>query len=51
LQHNDLLMQHEDPGFDRRAWPEQVDHNRKNQSAEIQHPSEDHPILRFTPTG
>jgi hypothetical protein len=36
---------------DSRAWPEQVDHNRKKQSAEIQHSAKDHPILRFTPSG
>jgi hypothetical protein len=50
-QHDDLLTQHEDLGFHGRARPEQIDHNRKNQSAEIHHPAEDHPILRLTPTG
>jgi hypothetical protein len=35
----------------RRARPEQIDHNRKNQSAKIQHPAKDHPILHPTPTG
>jgi hypothetical protein len=35
----------------RRALSKQFDHNRKNQSAEIHHPAENHPILRFTPTG
>ena len=30
---------------------EQIDDNPKNYSAEIQHPAEDHPILRLTPTG
>jgi hypothetical protein len=29
-QHNDLLTQHEDLGFQCRAWPEQVDHKRNN---------------------
>jgi hypothetical protein len=38
-------------GFHRRSRPEQVDHKRNNQSAEIQHPAEDHPILCHTPTG
>jgi hypothetical protein len=42
---------YEDLGFHRRARPEQIDHHRNNQSAEIHHPAEDHPILRFTPTG
>ena len=32
------------------GW-EQIDDNPKNYSAEIQHPAEDHPILRLTPTG
>jgi hypothetical protein len=45
-QHNDLLPQYEDLGFHRRARLEQIDHKRNNQSAEIQHPAEDHPILR-----
>jgi hypothetical protein len=42
---------YEDLGFHRRARPEQIDHHRNNQSAEIQHPAQDHPILRRTPTG
>jgi hypothetical protein len=42
---------YEDLGFHRRARPKQVDDNSNNQSAEIHHPAEDHPILRFTPTG
>ncbi|MEJ2374460.1 MAG: transposase [Pseudolabrys sp.] len=50
-QHDDLLSQHEDLGFHRRARPEQIDENPKNQSAEIQHPAEDHPIPPLTPTG
>jgi len=50
-QHYNLLPQHEDLGFQRRARPEQIDHNPQNLSAEIQHPAQDHPILRFTPTG
>jgi hypothetical protein len=29
-QHNDLLPQHEDLGFHRRARPEKIDDNRKN---------------------
>ncbi|MGE5771693.1 MAG: hypothetical protein ACM3Z4_06555, partial [Hyphomicrobiales bacterium] len=33
------------------ARSEQIDDNPKNYSAEIQHPAEDHPILRLTPTG
>jgi hypothetical protein len=37
--------------FTRLARPEQIDHKRNNQSAEIQHPAEDHPIVRFKPTG
>jgi hypothetical protein len=50
-QHDDLLPQHEDLGFQRRARSEQIDDNPDNYSAEIQHPAEDHPILRLTPTG
>src|SRR5262245_48065153 len=50
-QRDDLLPQHEDLGLQRRAWSEQIDDNPKNYSAEIQHPAEDHPILRLTPTG
>jgi hypothetical protein len=50
-QHNDLLPQYEDLGFHRRPRPEQIDDKPKNQSAEIQHPAEDHPILRLAPTG
>jgi len=50
-QHDDLLPQHQDLGFQRRARSEQIDDNPKNYSAEIQHPAEDHPILRLTPTG
>jgi hypothetical protein len=50
-QHNDLLPQHQDLGFQRRARSEQIDDNPKNYSAEIQHPAEDHPILRLTPAG
>ena len=50
-QHNDLLPQRQDLGFQRRARPEQIDDNPKNYSAEIQHPAEDRPILRLTPTG
>ena len=50
-QHDDLLPQHRDLGFQRRARSEQIDDNPKNYSAEIQHPAEDHPILRLTPTG
>jgi hypothetical protein len=38
-------------GFHRRSRPEQVDHKRNNQSAEIQHPAQDHPILLLMPTG
>jgi hypothetical protein len=49
-QHDDLLPQYEDLGFDR-PRPEQVDHKRNNQSAEIRHPAEDHPIPGLTPTG
>jgi hypothetical protein len=49
-QHNDLLPQHKDLGFNRRARPEQIGDNPKNYSAEIQHPTEDHPILRLKPT-
>jgi hypothetical protein len=33
-----------------RAAVEQVDRKRNNQSAEVQHPTQDHPILRLTPT-
>jgi hypothetical protein len=47
-QHDDLLSQHQDLGFQRRARSEQLDDNPKNYSAEIQHPAEDHPILRLT---
>ena len=50
-QHDDLLPQHQDFGFQRRARSEQIDDKPKNYSAEIQHPAEDHPILRLTPTG
>jgi hypothetical protein len=50
-QHDDLLPQHEDLGFQRRARSDQIEDNPKNYSAEIQHPAEDHPILRLTPTG
>jgi hypothetical protein len=50
-QHNDLLTQDKDLGFHHRARPKQVDHKRNNQSAEIHHPAEDHPILRLRPTG
>jgi predicted phage terminase large subunit-like protein len=50
-QHNDLLPQHEDLGFQRRARSEQIEDNPDNYSAEIQHPAEHHPILRLTPTG
>jgi hypothetical protein len=50
-QHDDLLPQHQDLGFQRRARSDQIDDNPKNYSAEIQHPAEDHPILRLTPTG
>ena len=50
-QHDDLLSQHQDLGFQRRARSEQIDDNPKNYSAEIQHPAGDHPILRLTPTG
>jgi hypothetical protein len=50
-QHDDLLPQHRDLGFQRRARSEQIDDNPKNYSAEIQHPAEDRPILRLTPTG
>ncbi|MGB8617780.1 MAG: hypothetical protein WCD65_09660 [Pseudolabrys sp.] len=50
-QHDDLLPQCQDLGFQRRARSEQIDDNPKNYSAEIQHPAEDHPILRLTPTG
>jgi hypothetical protein len=49
-QHNDLLALHEDLGLHRRTRPEQVNHNRKKQSAEIQQSTKDHPILRFTPS-
>jgi hypothetical protein len=49
-QNDDLLPQHKDLGFHRRARPEQIDDNPKNYSAEIQHPTEDHPILRLKPT-
>jgi hypothetical protein len=45
------LPQHEDLGFQRRARSEQINDNLKNYSAEIQHPAEDHPILRLSPTG
>ena len=44
-QHDDLLPQHEDLGFQRRARSEQINDNLKNYSAETQHPAEDHPIL------
>jgi hypothetical protein len=50
-QHDDLLSQHQDPGLQRRAWPEQINDSLKNYPAEIQHPAEDHPILRLMPTG
>jgi hypothetical protein len=50
-QYDDLLTQHEVLGLHGRARPEQVDDNSNNQSAEIHHPAEDRPILRFTPTG
>ena len=50
-QHDHLLPQHRDLGFQRRARSEQIDDNPKNYSAEIQHPAEDRPILRLTPTG
>ena len=50
-QHNDLLPQHQDLGFQRRARSEQIEDNPDNYSAEIQHPAEHHPILRLTPTG
>jgi adenylate cyclase len=43
-QHNDLLPQHEDLGFQRRARSDQIDDNPKNYSAEIQHPAD---IIRF----
>jgi hypothetical protein len=45
-QHDDLLPQHQDLGLQRRARSEQIDDNPKKYSAEIQHPAEDHPILR-----
>jgi hypothetical protein len=48
---NTQLPQHENLGFHRRARPDQVDHKRNDQSAEIQYPAEDHLILRLTPTG
>jgi hypothetical protein len=50
-QHDDLLPQHEDLGFQRHARSDQIDDNPKNYSAEIQHPAEHHPILCLTPTG
>jgi chromate reductase, NAD(P)H dehydrogenase (quinone) len=50
-QHDDLLPQHEDLGFQRRARSEQINDNLKNYSAEIQHPAEDHPVLPLSPTG
>jgi hypothetical protein len=50
-QDDDLLPQHQDLGFQRRAPSEQIEDNPDNYSAEIQHPAEDHPILRLTPTG
>ena len=43
-QHDDLLPQHEDLGFQRRARSDQIDDNPKNYSAEIQHPAD---IIRF----
>jgi len=33
------------------ALPDEIDDNPKNHSAQIQHPAEDHPILRLSPTG
>jgi hypothetical protein len=50
-QHDDLLSQHQDLGFQHRAWPKQIDHRLKNYPAKSQHPAEDHPILRLMPTG
>jgi len=50
-QHDDLLPQHQDLGFHRRARPEQVDNKPDDKIAEIHHPAEDHPILRLAPTG
>jgi hypothetical protein len=45
-QHNDLLPQHEDLGFQRRAWSEQIDDNPDNYSAEIQYSIQQN-IIRF----
>jgi hypothetical protein len=45
-----LLPQHENLGLQRHARPQQIDDNPKFYSAEIQHPAEDHPILRLSPT-
>jgi hypothetical protein len=43
-QHDDLLPQHQDLGFQRRARSEQIDDNPKNYYAEIQHSQK---IIRF----
>ena len=50
-QYNDLLTQHEDLGLQGRTRPEKIDYKTDGKFAEIQHPAEDHPILRYTPTG
>ena len=43
-QHDDLLPQHEDLGFQRHARSEQIDDNPKNYSGEFQHPQR---IIQF----
>ncbi len=50
-QHDDLLSQHYDLGFQDCPRSSQIDDGPKDQSEEIQHPVQDRPILRFKPIG
>jgi len=50
-QHDDLLFEHQDFGFQRCSRPKQVNDQTEDQPAEIAHPTQDRPILSRLPTG